>query len=76
MTGLPGNIFRDSGEEGLDRNEIFARLRYLEEKIEQGLPIQEELECQAIKLRLLRRLGELIRAQITSMEKHKGGGAL
>ena len=71
MTGLPGNIFQDSDEESLDKNEILHRLKNLDERIEQGLPIQKELEYQAIKLRLLKRLSELVREQITYIEKHK-----
>jgi hypothetical protein len=76
MTGLAGYIFQDFDEKSLDRNEVLHRLMYLDEKIEQGLPMQKELEYQAIKLRLLKRLRELIREQITSIEKHKSGGAL
>lgn len=75
MTESPGNIFWGGDEEGLDRDELFALVRHLDETIARGLPIQQELEHQALKLRLLKRLNGLIREQITRMEKHKGKGA-
>ena len=75
-TRFPGNIFQDSDEEGLGRTEIFSRLKYLVEEIGGGLPLQKELEHQATKLRLLKRLNELIREQIAYIEKHKSDGAL
>ena len=76
MAGLPGNIFQGSDEEGIGVKELLDRIKSLDEEIGHGLSIPEELECQAVKLSLLKRLSELIREQITSIEKHKSEGTL
>ena len=64
MMGLLDYIFRDIEEKNLDREQIIAYIRYLDEIILDGLPIAKELEYQAIKLKLLKRMNELHQEQI------------
>jgi len=71
MTGLLDYIFRDIEEKNLDREQIIAYIRYLDEIILDGLPIAKELEYQAIKLKLLKRMNELHQEQIQFYPSNK-----
>jgi hypothetical protein len=51
-------------ERNLERSRIVDYIRYLNEPIPGGLPLDEELACQAIKRKLLKRLNALNRYQI------------
>lgn len=64
MTGLLDYIFHNIEERNLDRSQIEDYIRYLDELIEGGLPMDKEVTYQAIKLKLIKRLNELNRDQM------------
>ena len=64
MTGLLDYIFYNIDERNLERSRIVDYIRYLDELIEGGLPMYKELDYQAIKLTLIKRLSELNQEQI------------
>jgi hypothetical protein len=64
MTGLLDYIFRNLEEKELDKEQIIAYIRYLDEINLNGLPIEKELEYQTIKLKLLKRMNTLHQEQI------------
>jgi hypothetical protein len=64
MTGLLDHIFHNLEERNLGRSQIVDYIGYLDELILGGLLLDKELEYQAIKLRLVKRLNELNRDQI------------
>jgi hypothetical protein len=65
-----GDTFYNIDEIKLDRSQIGGFIRYLDELIEGGLPIEKELGYQAIKLKLTKRLNEMNLAQIKSLSGH------
>lgn len=64
MSGLLDYIFNNLDEKNLDRSQIIAYIRYLDELILDGLPLNQERAYQAIKLKLTKRLAELDHDQI------------
>jgi hypothetical protein len=64
MTGLLDHIFHNLEGRNLDRSQIADYIRYLDELILGGLPLDKELAYQAIKLWLVKRLNALNRDQI------------
>ena len=64
MARLFDYIFSNLEERYLDIKQIHAYIRYLDKFILAGLSMEKELEYQAIKLKLLRRLHNLHLDQI------------
>ena len=64
MAGLLDYIFSNLEEKNLDRSQVTAYIRYLDEIILQGLPLEKELAFQKIKLQLLKRFNQLNQKQI------------
>lgn len=60
MARLIDSIFSIPEESNLDRSQVEAYIRSLDEIILQGLPLDKELALQKIKLKLLKRLNQLI----------------
>ena len=71
MTGLFDYMFQDIEKRNLDKTEIRAYIRYLDELILGGLPLGKELEFQAIKLKLIKRMNALNQDQIKFYTKDK-----
>lgn len=70
MTGLLDYIFHNVEERDLNRSQIEEYIRYLEELIEGGLPLDKELAYQDIKLKLIKRLSALNQEQIKYYQKN------
>ncbi len=64
MAGLLDYIFSNLEERNLNRSQVEAYIRYLDEIILHGLPLEKELAFQKIKLQLLQRIHQLNREQI------------
>jgi len=69
MTGLLDYIFSNIEEKDLDRAQIVAYVRFLDEIILQGLPLEKELHYQAIKLKLISRMNALNQEQMKFYRK-------
>jgi hypothetical protein len=72
MPALLDYIFHNLEERNLEKSKIKAYLRYLDELIRHGLPLNKEVTCQRIRLKLIRRLNELNQEQINFYRKDKG----
>ena len=75
MTVLLDHIFKNLEATELDRAQIVAYVRYLDELIRNDLPMEKELEYQAIKLRLFSRMNGLNREQLKFYRQDKEGEA-
>ncbi|QMU29756.1 hypothetical protein [Adhaeribacter radiodurans] len=64
MARLLDYIFSNLEEKNLNRSQVEAYIRYLDEIILQGLPLEKDLAFQKIKLQLLNRLHQLNQQQI------------
>lgn len=71
MRGLLDYVFYNLEERDLDRSQIAAYIRYLDEILLQGLSPEKELAYQTIKLQLLKRLNELNQEQIQFYRKEE-----
>lgn len=71
MTGLLDYIFQDMEGKNLDRTQIRAYIRYLDELILNGLPLTKELEYQALKLHLIKRMNAFNHEQLKFYYQHK-----
>ncbi|RDC58665.1 hypothetical protein AHMF7616_05346 [Adhaeribacter pallidiroseus] len=59
MAGLLDYIFSHLEDNNLNRSQVEAYLRYLDEIMLQGLPPDKEIAFQKIRLQLLRRMHQL-----------------
>lgn len=59
MEGLLDDIFSNLEEKNLNRIQVEAYIRYLDEIILHGLSLDKELAFQKIKLQLLKRMHQL-----------------
>ena len=64
MVGLLDYIFSNLEEKNLNRSQVEAYIRYLDEIILHGLSLEKELAFQKIKLQLLQRIHQLNQEQI------------
>ena len=71
MTGNLEHIYSNLQEKELDRTQIIAYVRYLDELIRNGLTMEKELAYQGIKLRLFRRMNALNEQQIKFYPKNQ-----
>jgi hypothetical protein len=71
MTRLLDFIFSNLEEKELDRSQMVAYIRYLDELIADGLPIEKELFYQGVKLQLTKRLNDLNQQQVQYYQQNK-----
>jgi GTP-dependent phosphoenolpyruvate carboxykinase len=71
MTRILDFIFSNLEEKALDRSQMVAYIRYLEELIADGLPIEKELFYQGVKLQLTKRLNDLNQQQVQYYQQNK-----
>ena len=71
MTRFLDFIFSNLEEKELDRSQIVAYIRYLDELTADGLPIEKELFYQGVKLQLTKRLNDLNQQQIQYYQQNK-----
>ena len=71
MTRILDFIFSNLEEKELDRSQIVAYIRYLDELTADGLPIEKELFYQGVKLQLTKRLNDLNQQQIQYYQQYK-----
>ena len=71
MTRILDFIFSNLEEKELDRSQMVAYIRYLDELTAAGLQLEKELLYQGVKLQLTKRLNDLNQQQIQYYQQNK-----